>query len=111
MSEPKFTPGPWKFRRGEFNTARENSIGSIRSASATEPAWYIATVEDAPEAESNAYLLEAAPDLYAALAQARRYVELAYECAFPDESENERVLAEIDAALAKARGGTGYEQA
>lgn len=43
-------------------------------------------------------------DLYAALAQARRYVELAYECAFPDESENERVLAEIDAALAKARG-------
>lgn len=105
MPEPKLTPGPWKFRRGEFNAVRadaDSAIGSIRGAA--EPYWYIAAVEDAPEAESNAYLLVAAPDLYAALAQARRYVELAYECVFPDGPENERVLAEIDAALAKARG-------
>lgn len=37
-----------------------------------------------------------------ALKDARRYVTGAYECAFPDEAENEHVLAQIDAALALA---------
>ena len=38
-------------------------------------------------------------ELIAVLKAARVYVECAYECAFPDEVENDRILAQIDEAL------------
>lgn len=37
--------------------------------------------------------------LLEALKQARQYVYGAYECAFPDEGENQAVLADVDAAI------------
>lgn len=43
-------------------------------------------------------------ELIEALAAARIYVACAYECAFPDDEENHRVLTQVDAALARARG-------
>lgn len=46
----------------------------------------------------------AADELYEALEASQIYVEKAYECAFPDQAENDAVLALVSAALAKARG-------
>lgn len=56
------------------------------------------------EDQANASLIAAAPELLEALKEARRYVVGAYECAFPDDSENAAVLVDIDAAIAKAEG-------
>jgi hypothetical protein len=54
--------------------------------------------------EAREKLNAAAPDLLAALEEALPYVERAYECAFPDEAENERICDTARAAIARAKG-------
>jgi len=56
------TPGPWTVTehtnfKGEFTP-----VGSVRSQD-----WFVAKIEDAPEALANAHLIAAAPELLAAL--------------------------------------------
>jgi len=46
--------------------------------------------------------LDVARSLLAALVRSKVYVEGAYECAFPDDRENDSVNREIAAAVAKA---------
>ena len=93
MSEPKFTPGPWRI---------------VRYCEAIE----IANVADllhfygGETAEANAALIAAAPELYAALEAFLGWAQS------PLEDSGEKLAAELDqvtvyayAALAKARGG------
>ena len=54
------------------------------------------------EGERYAHLMSAAPELLEALKEALVYVKGRYECAFPDEQENESVEARVIAAIAKA---------
>lgn len=96
----KWTPGPWCVARD--GNAQANVYGADGFWVALLPHQCITSIEE--QQEHHAALIAAAPDLYEALEDARRYVSGAYECAFPDEQENERVLDAVDAALAKARG-------
>ena len=59
-------------------------------------------VEQLIEDRANLLVIRAAPRTLEALQEARRYVVGAYECAFPDETENARVLQQIDEAIEAA---------
>ncbi len=54
------------------------------------------------DAQAILELLAIQAQLVEALAESRRYVIGAYECAFPDEGKNLQVLSDVDAALAAA---------
>lgn len=103
MSEPKFTPGPWRVCRsnedfdGPFyaldDDDYERPINAIRSKSET-----VACAHDLFEFdEANANLIASAPDLYEALE------DLLYQAKF-SESEGGWDFKQARAALAKARG-------
>jgi hypothetical protein len=51
-----------------------------------------------------AHIDERLNELVEALEAALPYVKGAYECAFPDEDENEEVISAAESALKKARG-------
>ncbi len=57
----RWTAGPWRFERGQFNNdaSEPNAIGSVMSCD--EVNWFLATIENAPECEGNAHLIAAAP--------------------------------------------------
>jgi len=55
-----------------------------------------------PNSEQDVALALAAPDLLAALKEYREYVERCYDYSFPNEGKNRSVMADIDAAIAKA---------
>ena len=99
MTQTKFTPGPWT---AETTT----DSGSWISGSSGE--WVAFSCGNTDErAKANTHLIAAAPDMYAVLEQAERFV--AY---FAGEAENSFVgpgtpktcLAAIRAVRAKARG-------
>jgi hypothetical protein len=98
MSEAKYTPGPW------FISPDGIIYSGKTPATALELAFVAQGSDGIQEAQANGMLMAAAPDLLSALKSARRYVVGAYECAFPNESENTEVLADIDLAIAKAEG-------
>jgi hypothetical protein len=56
------TPGPWFVAEGANHEGDYAPAGSVRNET-----WWIAKVEDAPEAEANARLIAAAPELLEAL--------------------------------------------
>lgn len=80
----RFTPGPWRWQRDLLVTAAEgwknNWIVKV-----TSWGWE-------PLQAPDAHLIAAAPDLYKALEEAERYVDIPL------------LLDEMRAALAKARG-------
>ena len=100
------TPGPWRigeyvkpirYKQDDLHVlAGQMSI--VCSMSAVN--WSI----DGEKDKANARLIAAAPDLLEALKEALPYVLRAYECAFPNERENEAIADEIRAAIAKAEG-------
>jgi hypothetical protein len=50
------TPTPWEYRAGEYN--REDDHGStLGSIVSVGDEWFIATIEDAPEAQANAAII------------------------------------------------------
>lgn len=111
MSEPKFTPGPWRVCRsnedfdGPFyaldDDDYERPINAIRSKSET-----VACAHDLFEFdEANANLIAAAPDLYKALANLEPYLDaiVCYASTIEEHPPNGFIL-ETKAALAKARG-------
>lgn len=113
------TPGPWTafekdgkhVQADEWSTdcegARSSTHAPIKAGSQVV-ALVVASARhwpDLPDIAPNCHLIAAAPELLAALQAARIYVRDAYECAFPNEAENDAVLRDIDAAIVKAKGG------
>ena len=90
MSEPKFTPGPWRLDADSHiratNDDRHTTIALI------PPNFHSADIWDA-----NAHLIAAAPELYAVLEYVRDV--LGPHGGWADDSKRM-----IEAALAKARG-------
>jgi len=94
MTEHKWTPGPWFYQEGYLNIySLSNGDGGVTTHIAKFNYEQVDGGYD--EAESNALLSSAAPDLYDALDRARQklvsegFFNASYDC---------------DAALAKARG-------
>ena len=105
--ETKFTPGPWEVidDGGGYGGCYSVSVeGSGAKANYPPMAGCIASVYDGEyvenhNAENDAHLIAAAPELYAALESARAWAD---SCGAQAGLQN--ILDEIDAALAKARG-------
>ena len=96
MNEPKFTPGPWVNNQGRIESDLEH--GWVNDG------WCIAEC-NGPQAEINAHLIAAAPDLYKALAHLEPYLDaiVCYASTIEEHPPNGFIL-ETKAALAKARG-------
>ena len=90
-----WTPGPW-FRCGPENDSKSGWFVEVAPKRAI-------SVEGrtAAEAEANAHLIAAAPDLYEALLEARKTVQCLVDEGYAGYAGQR---ARIDAALAKARG-------
>jgi hypothetical protein len=93
-----FTPGPWE-------VGEPNQGGSVLAVGVFSDRWHIADVwRDVPElveeAEANARLIAAAPDLLAALKRSLDWLA-SYQGAGAD-----RVWEQAKAAIAKAEGAT-----
>lgn len=90
------TPGPWEYSWGCFGlkvtACAGNTIQTIASVQTFIP-------EFSPEAESNARLISAAPDLLAALEEI-----VGYSGGANTALEDEYVMERVYAAIAKARG-------
>lgn len=101
MAETTHTPGPWTVIRSKMATdgAFDYAIGTDGSPVIAE-----AFGRDAkggwPNAEANARLIAAAPEMLAALQEAEGEL---YQVP-PADAEQERVLAVVRAAIAKATG-------
>ncbi len=87
-TEAKHTPGPWDF---EPSAGREAGYIGFPDGSA-----FYAAIR-----EGDGYLIAAAPELFEALALARRYMKTCLGSSFWDGPNPYPI---IDAALAKARG-------
>ena len=100
--ETKWTPGPWIFDNNE-GYGQNNIWSRMTPTGAGKPGPLVATaVGDSAEAEANAHLIAAAPDLYAALELilplGKGYV------AANNVGNNRAFIADAETALAKARG-------
>jgi hypothetical protein len=87
-----FTPGPWEVRGESIVTG--------------DSQYCIAVIEDdggyeAPQRTENARLISAAPEMYAALQSVRTILNFLNKATEPWA---QKLLAETDAALAKAEG-------
>ena len=80
----KHTPGPWVTDGSTIRTA-------------AEPGWLIATIENAIARESNAALINAAPDLLAAL-------DVVAAMAAHDWGKDHPAIIQARTAIAKAKG-------
>lgn len=98
MTNTKFTPGPWRI--GPDESSDEDEYGFCIAIFSEE---YKNSVALRIREESNAHLIAAAPDLYAALSEAKLQIEYLHE-KFAETGSGNNMLAKIDAALAKARG-------
>jgi hypothetical protein len=100
------TPGPWRFEPRIWNTPdaenREASDGSIVSLKNGERDWFVARVDNAPQAEANARLIAAAPELYEAL----EFCVLVLMNIAPAGGVYNPALTKARAAIAKAEGRT-----
>ena len=79
MTEPKFTQGPWKRVYDDYN---EEYV--IMDSSGEFAITYVHDWGDSPiigdcPIEANARLIEAAPDMYAALKEAMRFIPTDYD--------------------------------
>lgn len=112
MSEPKFTPGEWvvlppKKTGKRYRIAARATFGGGGAISSATALWTLATIGngapgDTLETEgSNAQLMAAAKDLYAAC---EAFMELFMNSDMRPEDESHEVAAKIRAALAKAKG-------
>jgi hypothetical protein len=101
MSEmPKFTPGPWRAELPETGF-RFSKTGDWLVTGANGLIVAMAIHDLPPEAEPNAHLIAAAPELYKAC-----QIALDYWCAdHPNDTvQGFEARAKIEAALAKAEG-------
>src|SRR5690625_4088729 len=104
--ETKWTPGPWASTDhgvGEivvYDEGTQSCLASLDEDGDSSCAWpkHYST---SPEARANANLIAAAPDLYAALEEARGTIQALIDEGYTGHIDQ---LGRIDAALAKARG-------
>lgn len=108
MNETKFTPGPWMLE-GHWDIEGK-SLGGWLTFGTQDMAHY-PIFEMIPLTGSNetiiadATLISAAPDLYAALVEAKREMWVGARDAWTmADFKNWAVIQQIDAALSKARG-------
>lgn len=105
MSE-KHTPGPWTFDKDAEEITCEKRRGM--AAIATVETGWAEPFES--EQQANAHLIAAAPDLLAALREARRVIATALKSTAPDWFPDDEsvtghlTIQSIDAAIAKAEG-------
>lgn len=92
----KFTPGPWEVGYGLLDGGY---LGIWKSGSETVVARISPTDRETDEDKANAHLIAAAPDMYAALEEARDIC-----CADNCGSYHTRTYKEWTALLSKARG-------
>jgi hypothetical protein len=113
MSGAKHSPGPWEAHGGGGTGTRWNIYawyvpprGSVTPAGRLLVAQVNVAATGA-EREANARLIAAAPDLLAALKRLRRQVSLTPSGMLAGISgrDDERTIADVDAAVAKAEGG------
>lgn len=120
MTEPKFTPGPWRIEDettlvwGACNPDDTSSYGMgypITECRTTNiSSW--AKGPDAEEGIANARLIAAAPDMYEALEAVLPFVPISFATTSRPGNANEKneklaaALSQARAALAKARGET-----
>lgn len=123
MSAPQFTPAPWQIVDNRHLNDAYWICAPDEFTSHAEVRAGSGEAEDAGDMLANARLIAAAPDLYEALTQAREVIEAErltlVECATlppahdpatldpetkPYVEALDRMLAKIDAAVAKARG-------
>lgn len=106
MSETKFTPGPW-VENNDDGFSRGSIWAGCSPSGAGAVGTLIANVAgDSAEADANAHLIAAAPDLYAALTDAYEVLGAILEDTDGDDGERipNPLLVQLRAALAKARG-------
>jgi hypothetical protein len=107
VSEPKFTPGPYRYRPQEFDDwgvirdGRGFVVGTSRNPDARDMSGHRAAVTD--PFEGNGHLFASAPALYSLL---RRWVALDAGSWHNERAERERAELETEtrSALAQARG-------
>ena len=93
-----FTPGPWKWDDGVL-VAQDGFV--VISAGLNKNGSAYVSVHD----DDNLPILEAAPDLYEALEEARIAIQNATEIMGSVKGDPEfATLAKVDAALSRARG-------
>ena len=95
MTNAKHTPGPWEW--DEYYTGLDGANGQGVLIYSDYEGMSIHG-ETVAQAESNAHLIAAAPELLEALEKARQWME--------DCGAQYRFPPEIDAAIAKAKGQT-----
>jgi hypothetical protein len=87
MSATKYTPGPWSFEDESPHINKVRSQGDIIAQ----------VIGDSPEADANARLIAAAPDMLEAL-------EAVYRWQIEAIGDEDRVLDLVADAINKARG-------
>ena len=92
------TKGEWKYRKKRFNYGDDidKPLGSIMANG-----WFICRIDNAPEAEANANLIAAAPELYEALKEIESTIY------WGNTLEAEARHKRTQQALAKAEGKDG----
>lgn len=101
----KWTPGPWCVSVTDGPDARNDGFDVLGSC--ISGMTWINPDDDENQAQANAYLIAAAPELYEALDKCREELMSAYHNEFDgvwDDSDFARLEAPYLAALAKARG-------
>ena len=109
VTETKWTPGPWHWDSDPVQNDPYNRVRyRVVTKGKTITQVYYSSYEGGPtNAEADAKLIAAAPDLYEALKRARNSLATAIQANVeaPDFNVNDHVvIKQIDAALVKARG-------
>lgn len=102
MSDIKHTPGPWIVTHDGRLIEAEYREGYVASVSFYDSQF--CGPEDEAEAAANAFLIAAAPELLEALKAARSAWLAEANSGDGVNEEQEPILAQVDAAIAKAEG-------
>lgn len=96
MSEAKFTSGEWKVsNNGETLKVKTGDQTTVCQLTFLKGAHGMKGRKPEGEAKANAHLIAAAPDMYEALKLLVKFCDL---------YQNEKVIKNAEAALAKAQG-------